>query len=62
ACLMTVQSKYPQFAAGLKESIESAHIALKDMANTESKTSLPATCKQMAASAKASTAKWCTNW
>jgi hypothetical protein len=59
---MTVQSKYPQFAAGLKESIESAHIALKDMANTESKTSLPATCKQMAASAKASTAKWCTNW
>ena len=62
ACLMTVQSKYPQFAAGIKQSLESAHIALKDMAKTESKASLPATCKQMAASAKASTSQWCTNW
>jgi hypothetical protein len=62
ACLVTVQSKYPQYAAGIKESIESAHIALKDMAKTQSKASLPTTCKQMAASAKASTGQWCTNW
>ena len=62
ACLITVQSKYPQFAAGIKQSIDSAHIALKDMAKTESKASLPATCKQMAVSAKTSTAQWCNNW
>lgn len=61
ACLLTVQSKAPQAATGIKTGIETAKSTLKTAANSPGgKTALPATCKQMINSAKASTAQWCT--
>lgn len=61
ACLLTVQSKAPQAAPGVKSSIETAKSTLKTAANAPGgKSALPGTCKQMIDSAKASTATWCT--
>jgi len=61
ACLLTVQSKAPQAAPGIKTGIETAKSTLKTAANAPGgKAALPGTCKQMIDSAKASTTQWCT--
>lgn len=63
ACLTTIASKAPQAAPALKTSFEAQRDAFKKAASTpEGKAALAPQCKNAIATAKASTAQWCTNW